>query len=80
METYKNSYSVKEDQVLWELHEIRHELHEELKSRPLAEFNKGAREFFEQWKKPYAGRTRTNRGRKHSSQETSLHVKAPFQP
>jgi hypothetical protein len=49
METYKNSYSVQEDQVLWELHEIRHELHEELKSRPLAEFNKGARELFEQW-------------------------------
>jgi hypothetical protein len=58
METYKNSYSVQEDQVLWELHEIRHELHEELKIRPLAEFNKGAREFFEQWKKPSGG----NRG------------------
>ena len=24
METYKNSYTVKEDEVLWELHEIRH--------------------------------------------------------
>ncbi len=80
METYKNSYSVKEDRVLWELHEIRHELHEELKNRPLAEFNKGARELFEQWKKSSAGRTRTSRGRKHSSQETSFHVKAPFQP
>lgn len=30
METYKNSYAVKEDEVLWELHEIRHSLHEEL--------------------------------------------------
>jgi hypothetical protein len=55
MGTYKNSYSVKEDQVLWELHEIRHELHEELKNRPLAELNKSARELFEQWKKPSAG-------------------------
>jgi hypothetical protein len=80
METYKNSYSVQEDQVLWELHEIRHELHEELKNRPLAEFNKGAREFFEQWKKPSAGRAETNRGRKYSSQETSIHVKAPGRP
>ena len=31
METYNNSYPVKEDEVLWELHEIRHELHGELK-------------------------------------------------
>ena len=78
METYKNSYSVQEDQVLWELHEIRHELHEELKSRPLAEFNKGARELFEQWKKPSTGKTRTSRDGKYRSQETSLHVKAPL--
>jgi hypothetical protein len=78
METYKNSYSVQEDQVLWELHEIRHELHEELKNRPLAEFNKEARELFERWQKPSAGKTRTNTGRKYRSQETSLHVKAPL--
>jgi hypothetical protein len=50
METYKNSYSVKEDEVLWELHEIRHELHEELKKKPLDEINKGARDTFERWK------------------------------
>jgi hypothetical protein len=50
METYKNSYSVKEDEVLWELHEIRHMLHEELKEKPLAEINRVAREDFESWK------------------------------
>jgi len=51
-----------------------------LKSRPLTEFKKGARELFEQWQKPSAGRTRTSRGGKYSTQDTSLHVKAPFQP
>ena len=55
MGTYKNSYTVKEDQALWELHEIRHEMHEELKNRSLAELNKDARELFELWKKPSAG-------------------------
>jgi hypothetical protein len=51
METYKNSYSVNEDEVLWELHEIRHELHGELKKRPLEEINRGARDTFERWKR-----------------------------
>jgi len=32
METSSNSYSVQEDEVLWELHEIRHILHAELKT------------------------------------------------
>ena len=50
METYKNNYSVKEDEVLWELHEIRHSLHEDLKKRPLAEINRAARDIFEGWK------------------------------
>ena len=51
METYKNSYSVHEDQALWELHEIRHELHEEQQTMSLAERNTGARDFLKQWKK-----------------------------
>ena len=50
METYKNSYTVKEDEALWELHEIRHELHEELKNKPLDEINRAARDTFERWK------------------------------
>ena len=50
METYKNSYSVKEDEVLWELHEIRHKLHEKLRKKPLDEINRGARDTFESWK------------------------------
>lgn len=54
METYKNSYTVNEDQVLWELHEIRHKLHKELQNTPLSEFNKSALDSFEQWKKERA--------------------------
>jgi len=50
METYNNSYSVKEDEVLWELHEIRHSLHAELKNRTLDEINRAARASFESWK------------------------------
>jgi hypothetical protein len=51
METYKNSYSVQEDEVLWELHEIRHELHDELTTKPLNEINNAARVTFERWKR-----------------------------
>lgn len=50
METYKNSYSVKEDEVLWELHEIRHALHQELRGRSLSDINISAREKFAEWK------------------------------
>ena len=46
-----NSYSVKEDEVLWELHDIRHELHGELKKTPLEKINSGARAIFENWKR-----------------------------
>lgn len=51
METYKNSYSIKEDEVLWELHEIRRKIHEELKTRPLDEINRAAHESFAKWQR-----------------------------
>ena len=50
METYNNSYSVKEDEVLWELHGIRHELHDELK-KTIEEINRRASAIFEDWKR-----------------------------
>lgn len=50
MQTYKNSYSVKEDEVLWELHEIRREIHVDLQKRPLEEINRAARDMFASWK------------------------------
>ena len=49
MGIYKNSYSVKEDEVLWELHEIRHAIHKERKNRTVDEINKSAKEYFESW-------------------------------
>lgn len=51
MGTYKNSYSVNEDQALWELHEIRHQIHEELLNTPLSKFNQETKDFFEKWKR-----------------------------
>jgi len=57
METYKNSYSVKEDEVLWELHEIRHKLHNEQKDISLAERNRVALELFNSWKRVHSSNT-----------------------
>lgn len=51
MGAYKNDYKKNEDEMLWELHEIRHKIHQELKKKSLKKFNKEAREEFERWKK-----------------------------
>lgn len=51
MGAYKNDYKRNEDEMLWELHEIRHKISQELKKKSLDEFNKEAREEFERWKK-----------------------------
>ena len=37
--------------MLWELHEIRHELHDDLKTKPLDVINRGARVTFDRWKR-----------------------------
>jgi hypothetical protein len=50
-EASNNSYTVQEDEVLWELHEIRHKLHDELKKKPLDEINRDARALFESWQR-----------------------------
>ncbi len=42
MEIYKNDYKKEEDEVLWELHEIRNELYKELKNKNTDEINKNA--------------------------------------
>ncbi len=51
METYKNDYTKKEDETLWEIHEIRHALHNELSWENIADINRGALEKFEEWKR-----------------------------
>ena len=47
METYKNDYTKEEDEVLWELHEIRHEIHKENEGKTLEEINSKAKASFE---------------------------------
>ena len=51
METYKNDYSKEEDELLWELHEIRHKLAEEYKSMSIDEINKRANRYWEEVKR-----------------------------
>lgn len=51
METYKNDYTKKEDEILWELHEIRHKLQKELKNKPVEEINNEAFKKYQTWKK-----------------------------
>ena len=51
METYKNDYTQEEDEVLWELHEIRNKLYKTLKSKPVAQINEDAMKKYQMWKK-----------------------------
>lgn len=51
MEIYKNDYTKKEDETLWELHEIRHKLHKELKNKSIDEINGEALKKYQNWKK-----------------------------
>lgn len=51
MGTYKNDYSKDEDYMLWELHEIRHQLANEYKEMTLDEINKRSNNYFEKAKK-----------------------------
>ncbi len=49
METYKNDYSEKEDETLWELHEIRHKIHKELEKKPIKKINSEALKKYQSW-------------------------------
>lgn len=50
MGTYKNDYTKEEDRMLWELHEIRHSLHDELKNKSIKEINQESFELLKKWK------------------------------
>jgi hypothetical protein len=39
MEQYKNDYKKNEDDLLWEIHEIRHKLYQKWKDKPIEEHN-----------------------------------------
>jgi len=49
MDTYKNNYKKSEDHTLWELHEIRHQIHENRKKKSLKEINKSALKKYLEW-------------------------------
>jgi len=51
METYKNDYKKEDDECLWEIHEIRRQLHQEISNKTCEEINEKAKEIFEDWKK-----------------------------
>ncbi len=53
METYKNSFDKNEDRMLWELHEIRHELHKEFSRKTVEEINREALIKFKKWQTEY---------------------------
>ena len=51
METYKNDYTKNEDQTLWELHEIRNNLHQQRRFKSIERINKDASLKYSSWKK-----------------------------
>jgi len=51
MVTYKNDYTKNEDHTLWELHEIRHKLHQKRRKKSLEKINQEAFNKFATWKK-----------------------------
>ena len=51
MEAYKNAFDPHVDFMLWELHEIRHQLHTELSQKTLEEINRDALQKYQQWQR-----------------------------
>lgn len=49
METYKNTFDPHEDAMLWELHEIRHELHQILRHKTVEDITADALKKYQQW-------------------------------
>jgi len=49
MATYKNRYTKQEDEILWELHNIRHRLHRELKGKRIHQINRKALAKYDSW-------------------------------
>ena len=50
MAIYKNDYTKEEDEVLWEIHEIRRKINKDFKNKSLKEINTEALEKFASWK------------------------------
>lgn len=54
MEMYKNSYDKNEDLMLWELHEIRNQLHKKFSRKTIEDINKDALKKFKEWRSKYS--------------------------
>ena len=50
MATYKNDYSREEDELLWEIHNIRYKLYHEYRKKSIDKINKEALEKYNKWK------------------------------
>lgn len=53
MGIYKNDYSKQEDEMLWEIHEIRHKLAIEHQSMTIEEINNRANKYWKRIKNKY---------------------------
>ena len=51
MGIYKNDYTKEEDEMLWEIHEIRRKLDKDLKNKSIDQINKEALEKYSLWKR-----------------------------
>jgi hypothetical protein len=56
MEIYKNDYKKNEDECLWEIHDIRNKLHNELKEESIDEINKKGKLLFDSIRSKYKGK------------------------
>lgn len=53
METYKNDYTKDEDELLWEIHNIRHELTKEIETQTVESINKKYVNIYQKWEKEF---------------------------
>ena len=63
MATYNNGYTKSEDFTLWELHEIRHRLHEARKKKSIEDINREAFVKFAKWKQERKSRKKNAKDR-----------------
>jgi len=54
METYNNTFKKTEDECLWELHEIRNQLHNELKNESFSEINEKGKFLYDEIKRKFS--------------------------
>lgn len=53
METYRNEFDKIEDPMMWELHEIRNKLHQEIENRTIEEINTEGTSILDSIRKKY---------------------------